>query len=308
MNHTILLWTVFNAAIIFLLVLDLKVVHRGNKESTLKAAIGWSIFWVILALVFNAGVYFFMGSGKALEFLTGYLIERALSMDNLFVFLLIFTYFNVAPQHQQRVLFLGILGALVFRAVFIIAGVTLIARFHWLLYVFGIFLIYAGVKLLFEKEKKLEPEKNPFIRLFRRFFPVADQDHSGSFFVKQAGKWLATPLCLVLVLIETSDIIFAVDSIPAVLAITQDSFIVYTSNVFAILGLRALYFVLARMLQIFTYLNYGLAAILTFVGVKMVIADLVPIPTGAALGVVCGVLSLSIAASVVFKKKTRHDK
>ncbi|MFH0921280.1 MAG: TerC family protein [Fibrobacterota bacterium] len=303
MTHTILLWTLFNLAIIVLLVIDLKVVHKGNKESTLKAAIGWSVFWVVLALLFNVGVYFFMGSEKALEFFTGYLIERALSMDNLFVFLLIFTYFNVSPQHQQRVLFLGILGALVFRAIFIIAGVTLIVKFHWLIYVFGVFLIYAGIKLLFEKEKKLEPEKNPVVRLFRHFFPVADQDHSGSFIIKQGGKWLATPLCLVLVLIETSDIIFAVDSIPAILAITQDSFIVYTSNVFAILGLRALYFVLVRMMQIFAYLNYGLAAILTFVGVKMVTADILHISTGAALGVVAGVLAVSIAASVMFPKK-----
>ncbi len=298
-----LLWGGFVAFILGMLILDLMVFQRKEHEIHIREALLWSAFWIGLSLAFNAGVYYFMDHVKALEFLTGYLIEKSLSVDNIFVFIMIFAYFHIAPKYQHKVLFWGILGALVMRAAFIMAGVALIQRLHWIIYVFGAFLVFIGIKMAFEKEKEIHPEKNPVLRLFRRFMPVTKQLHGSRFFVKESGKRMATPLLVVLIVIETSDIIFAVDSIPAILSITHDPFIVYTSNVFAILGLRALYFALAGVMQLFAYLNYGLSGILVFVGIKMLISDFYKIPTAAALGVVGGILVLAILASVLFSPK-----
>lgn len=306
--HQYLIWIGFLAFIIGLLVLDLKVLQRGHHEIKIREALLWTLFWVVLSLCFNLGVYYYMGTEKALEFLTGYLIEKSLSVDNIFVFIIIFSYFGVNPRYQHEVLFWGILGALVMRAAFIFAGITLIERLHWVIYVFGAFLVFIGVKMAFEKEKEIHPEKNPVLRLFRRLMPVA-VDYSGSkFFIRKDGMLLATPLLVVLVVIETTDLVFAVDSIPAILSITHDPFIVYTSNVFAILGLRALYFAIAGIMPLFYYLNYGLSVILVFVGVKMLIADLYKIPVSAALGVVGGVLLVSILASIAFPRKEKNGK
>ncbi|HDP81106.1 MAG TPA: TerC family protein [Spirochaetes bacterium] len=299
------LWAGFVLFILGLLVLDLKVFQRKEHEISVREALLWTGFWIALSLVFNAGVYYFEGAQPALEFLTGYLIEKSLSVDNIFVFLLIFTYFGIKPKYQHKVLFWGILGALVMRAVFILTGIALIQKLHWIIYVFGAFLVFIGIRMAFEKEKEVHPEKNPVLRLFKRFFPVTDTYEEGTFFVRRAGKLVATPLFVVVLVIETTDVVFAVDSIPAILSITLDPFIVYTSNVFAILGLRALYFAIAGIMAIFYYLHYGLSAILVFVGVKMLIADFYKIHTGVALGVVGGVLLLSILASLVFPHAPR---
>lgn len=297
----LMLWVIFSAVIAAMLTIDLGVVHRHAHVVSIREALLWSAVWITIALLFNVGLYFWRGPGPALEFLTGYLIEKSLSVDNLFVFLLIFSYFRVPAQYQHQVLFWGILGALVLRFAFIFVGVALIKQFHWILYVFGAFLIFTGVKLALEKDKEVHPERNPVLKLFRRFMPVTDRYDGGRFFVRQAGRLLATPLFIVLLVVETTDVIFAVDSIPAIFAITLDPFIVYSSNAFAILGLRALYFALAGLLRLFAHLHYGLAAILVFVGVKMLIADLYKIPIGIALGVVAGILALSILASLAFK-------
>jgi tellurite resistance protein TerC len=293
-------WIVFNLFVLAMLVLDLKVFHRDAHEVKIKEALMWSAFWIALALMFNVGIYFWRGSEDALEYLTGYLIEKSLSVDNIFVFLLIFSYFRVSAQYQHKILFWGILGALVMRAILIFAGVALIERFHWIIYVFGAFLIFTGIKLAFEKDKEIEPEKNPALLFVRRFIPVTERFEGDRFFIRRAGRLFATPLFLVLVVVETTDVIFALDSIPAILAITTDSFIVYTSNVFAILGLRALYFALAGLLQLFHYLHYGLSAILGFVGAKMLVSDIYHIPVGVALGVVGGILALSVIASMIW--------
>jgi tellurite resistance protein TerC len=286
-----------------MLIIDLKVFHRENHKITIKESLAWTFFWIVLALIFNAGLYFWRGEEKALEFLTGYLIEKSLSVDNLFVFLLIFSYFKVEDKNQHNTLFWGILGALVMRVIFIFAGVALIEKFHWIIYIFGAFLVFIGFKMAFEKEKEIHPEKNPVINFIKKIIPVTNEYSDGKFFIKQSGKWAATPLFIVLIAIETTDIIFAVDSIPAILAISTDPFIVYTSNVFAILGLRALYFALAGVINLFKYLNYGLAAVLVFVGVKMLISKFVHIPVQYALGVVAGVIAISILASIIFSKK-----
>jgi tellurite resistance protein TerC len=279
------------------------VFHRRPHEVTLKEALVWSGVWVALALLFNLGLYYWRGPEPALEFLTGYLIEKSLSVDNIFVFLLIFTYFRVPASYQHRVLFWGILGALVMRAVFIFLGISLVRRFHWVIYVFGAFLILTGVKIALEKDKEIHPERNPVLRLFRRFVPVTDDYRGSKFLVNQGGRYFATPLFIVLLIVETTDLIFAVDSIPAILAITLDPFIVYTSNVFAILGLRALYFALAGVMRLFHYLHYGLSAILVFAGAKMLLADFYKIPVGVALVVVAGVLITSVIASMAFPRK-----
>jgi tellurite resistance protein TerC len=289
-----------------MLVLDLAVFHKKPHAVTFREAAGWSVFWIALALVFNAGLWLMRGQQAGLEFLTGYLIEKSLSVDNLFVFLLVFSYFAVPARYQHGVLFWGILGALVFRFFFIIAGVELLERFHWLIYVFGAVLVLSGVKLWQEKEKKLEPEKNPLVRLFRRLMPVTTEYHDGKFFVRQAGKLAATPLFVVLLVIETTDVIFAVDSIPAILAITRDPFIVYSSNAFAILGLRALYFALSGVMQLFHHLHYGLSAILVFIGGKMIASEWVKIPTVASLVVVAAILAFSIWASLRWPAKGGH--
>jgi tellurite resistance protein TerC len=281
------------------LALDLLVLHRKAHAVSLREAAAWSCAWVSLALIFGLGVYYFRGAEKGLEFLTGYVIEWSLSVDNLFVFLVIFSYFAVPAVYQHRVLFWGILGALVLRATFIATGTALLANFHWMIYVFGGFLIFTGVKLLFAGEEKIEPEKNPAVLLVRRFMKVTPDYEGQRFFIRRQGKLWATPLFLVLVVVETTDVIFAVDSIPAIFAITLDPFIVYTSNVFAILGLRALFFLLAGVMEMFHYLRVGLSFVLCFVGAKMLIVDFYKIPIGVSLGVVGGILLLSILASML---------
>lgn len=303
MSNQILLWAVFGVFVLAMLVLDLAVFHRKAHEIKIKEALIWSAFWIFLSLLFNLGVYFWQGQEKALEFLAGYLIEKSLSIDNIFVFLLIFSYFRVPSRYQHKVLFWGILGALIMRAIFIAVGITLIQNFHFVVYIFGAFLIIAGAKMAFQKDKEIHPEKNPVIKFFRWIMPVSGGYEDGRFFIKTAGRYFATPLFIVLLMIESSDIIFAVDSIPAILSITSDPFIVYTSNVFAILGLRALYFALADIMRLFSYLNYGLSAILVFMGVKMLLADIYKIPVGIALGVIAAILLISMIASFVRPRK-----
>ena len=300
-------WIGFNLFVLAMLALDLGVFHRKSHEVRFKEAMIWTGVWVVLALSFNAAVYHWWGAQAGLEFLTGYLIEKSLSIDNVFVFLLIFSYFKVPSKYQHEVLFWGIIGALIFRAIFIAVGITLLEHFHWLVYVFGAFLVFTGVKLALEKDKEIHPERNPVLRLFRRIMPVTEQYEEGKFFVRKNGRTWATPLFVVLLVIETTDVIFAVDSIPAILAITKDPFIVYTSNVFAILGLRALYFALARIMRLFHHLHYGLAAILGFVGIKMILSDIYKIPIMVSLGFILSALALSIIASLLWPERT-NDK
>jgi tellurite resistance protein TerC len=303
MGNQIMLWVVFNIFVLAMLALDLGVFHRKAHVIRVKEALVWSALWISLALLFDLGIYFWRGPETALEFLTGYLIEKSLSVDNIFVFLLIFSYFGVPPLYQHKVLFWGILGALIMRAVFIATGVTLIEKFHWIIYVFGGFLILAGIRMALQEDRKINPERNPILRLFRRWVPVTEDYMEDRFFVKRAKRYSATPLFIVLLMIETTDVIFAVDSIPAILAITLDPFIVYTSNVFAILGLRALYFAVAGIMKLFHRLHYGLSAVLVFVGIKMLLADLYKIPVSIALSVVAGILLISVMASIFDKKK-----
>jgi len=293
-------WIGFNVFVLIMLALDLGVFHRQSKEISVKEAFLWTGFWVLLTFVFNVVVYYTQGTEKAFEFFTGYLIEKSLSVDNIFVIILIFSYFKVPSAHQHKVLFWGILGALVMRGAFIFAGVELIARFHWLIYIFGGFLIYTGIKIVTSGEMEIDPTKNPVLKLARRFFSVTEKYEGDQFFVIREGKKWATPLFLVLILIESTDLIFAVDSIPAILAISDDAFIVYTSNVFAILGLRSLYFALAGIEKYFKYLKYGVSAILIFVGVKMAIIDLYKIPIEISLAFIFIALSLATLASMIF--------
>ncbi len=266
-----------------------------------------SAFWIALALLFNAGIYFQMGPDPALKFLTGYLVEKSLSVDNLFVFLLIFADFKVAPQYQHKSLFWGILGALVMRAIFIAAGVTLLNQFHWIIYVFGAFLVFTGIRMLTQKEKEMNHAENPVLKFFKRIMPVTTEFDGGHFFIRQAGKWVATPMFVVLLVVETTDVVFAVDSIPAILAISSDPFIVFTSNVFAILGLRALYFALSGVLNLFHYLSHGLSAILVFIGVKMLISHHVKLHAGIALGVIIGILAISIFFSLIKDARAKQN-
>jgi tellurite resistance protein TerC len=303
MDSQLFLWVIFNIFVLGILALDLLVLHRKAHAVTLREAAAWSCVWVSLALIFGLGIYFFRGGEKALEFMTGYVIEWSLSVDNLFVFLVIFSYFAVPAIHQHRVLFWGILGALFLRAAFIATGSALLANFHWMIYVFGGFLIFTGIKLLCAGEEKLEPEKNPAVLLVRRFMKITPEYEGQRFFIRKDAKLWATPLFLVLVVVETTDVIFAIDSIPAIFAITLDPFIVYTSNVFAILGLRALFFLLAGVMEMFRYLRVGLSFVLCFVGAKMLIADFYKIPIGISLGVVGGILLLSILASLLKQRK-----
>jgi len=293
----IFLWIGFNVFVLALLAVDLGVFHRKAHSVSIKEATAWSIVWVSLAMIFNLGIYFTWGEQKALEFFTGYVIEKSLSVDNLFVFVMIFQYFSTPTKYQHRVLFWGILGALILRAIFIAAGSALLNQFHWMIYVFGAFLVFTGIKMLLQGDEKLKPERNPVVRLFERWVPMTREYHGQSFMIRTNGKTRATLLLLVLIVIETTDVIFAVDSIPAIFAVTQDSFIVYTSNVFAILGLRALYFMLAGVMQMFVYLKFGLSLVLCFVGAKMLLADIYKIPIGASLAVIGTVLLLSIIAS-----------
>jgi tellurite resistance protein TerC len=296
------IWLGFNLFVAAMLALDLGVFHRHAHTVKVREALSWTVVWIVLALCFNVGVYFWHGKQAALEFLAGYLIEKSLSVDNIFVFLLIFSYFKIPNQYQHTILFWGIVGALVLRAVFILAGVTLLHHFHALIYVFGGFLIFTGIRLALEKDKEIHPERNVVLRGFRKFMPVTTYLHDSKFFVREGGRLSATPLFIVLLVVETTDVIFAVDSIPAILAITKDPFIVYTSNVFAILGLRALYFALAGVMEKFHHLHYGLSAILIFVGVKMLIADWYKIPIGVSLGFIASALLLSVWASIKWPK------
>jgi len=298
--HPVLLWIGFNIFIFFLLTVDLKLINRKPHEIGIRESLLWSGVWIAISLLFNMGIYYWLGRESALQFFTGYLIEKTLSIDNLFVFLLLFTYFKVPARYQHKVLYWGILGALFMRGVLILLGAALITRFHWILYIFGLFLVITGVKMAFQDEKKeVHPERNIVVRFFKKFFSVTSGYHEEKFFVKSNGKRYGTLLLIVLIVIETTDLLFAVDSIPAIFAITQDSFIIYTSNVFAILGLRSLYFALAGIMDLFYYLRHGLSLVLTFIGLKMLFMGYVNIPIGLALGVVGTVLLIAVAASVI---------
>lgn len=309
-------WLLFIVFVLSMLALDLGVFNRKAHVVRFKEALGWTVVWISLAGLFAVlltqwghlmtGNHSKPNSELALEFITGYLIEESLSVDNLFVFLLIFRYFKVAAEHQHRVLFWGILGALVMRAIFIFAGVSLINRFHWVVYVFGAFLVYVGIKLFFQKEEDQDLSKSMIVRFFRKHLRLTDEYHGGKFSVIKNGVRYFTPLALVLLVVETTDVIFATDSIPAILAITRDVFVVFTSNVFAILGLRSLYFALAGMMRTFHLLHFGLSVILVFIGVKMLSTHWFEIPIVTALGVVVGVLAISVAASLIFPPKTPH--
>jgi tellurite resistance protein TerC len=299
----LILWIVFNVFVLGLLALDLGILHRKAHAVSIKEASIWSAVWILLALIFNLGVYLVWGQEKALEFLTGYVIEKSLSVDNLFVFLMIFQYFATPAVYQHRILFWGIVGALFMRAIFIATGAALLENFHWMIYIFGAFLIVTGIKMLLQGDEKLEPNKNPVVRLFQRCIPIINEYQGQHFFKRKDGKIHATLLMLVLVVVETTDVIFAVDSIPAIFAITRDPFIVYTSNVFAILGLRALYFMLAGVMEKFIYLKVGLSFVLCFVGAKMLIVDFYKIPIGVSLGVIGGILILSVVVSLLARRK-----
>jgi tellurite resistance protein TerC len=292
-------WWIFGVLVGTLLLLDLFVFHRKAHEIKFKEALAWTGFWVSLALLFNAFVYFRFGPQSAKEFLAGYLVEEALSVDNLFVFLVLFSYFRVPRPFQHRVLFWGILGALIMRGVFIYVGVEVVERFHWVLYVFGAFLVYTAWKLLRGGEAEADPEKNPIIGLFRRFVPMVNEYEGQRFLVQRDGKRFATPLLLVLVVIEATDVVFAVDSIPAIFILTRDPFIIYTSNIFAILGLRSLYFVLSGAMRQFHYLKYGLGLVLAFIGLKMLVSGFVHVGIGLSLSVIAILLGGSIGLSLL---------
>ncbi len=300
-----MLWAVFGIVVVTVLALDLGVLHRTPHQVRLREALVWSAVWIALALGFMVLVYLERGHATALEFLTCYLIEESLSVDNLFVFLVIFSYFRVPPQYHHKALFWGIVGAVVMRAAFIGVGVTVIQRFQWLVYALGALLVVTGIRMATHQEREIHPERNPVLRLFRQFFPVTPDYEGDRFVVRRSGRLLATPLLVVLIVIETTDVAFAIDSVPAALAITLDPFVVFTSNIFAILGLRSLYFALAGIMPMFVYLHYGLSAILVLTGVKMILAHWVRVPIGVALGTVAGVLVLSVLASVL---KTRRGR
>ncbi len=304
MTDTLWLWVGFNVFVLLMLALDLGVFHRKAHIVSFREAIGWTIAWVTLAMLFNLGVWHFAGAQKALEFTTGYVIEYSLSVDNIFVFAMLFSYFAVPPMYQHRVLFWGILGALILRAIMIVAGTVLITKFAWVIYIFGAFLIITGIKMIVKREEEIHPERNPVVRWFKKLMPVTSDYRGDKFFVRENGIRMATPLFVVLLLVEISDVIFAVDSIPAIFAVTKDPFIVYTSNVFAILGLRSLYFALAGVLDKFHYLKIGLGVVLTFVGVKMLLGHTAyKIDTLISLGVIVTVLALSIIVSLLRPKK-----
>jgi tellurite resistance protein TerC len=292
-----LLWAGFLAFVVGMLALDLGVFHKRAHAVSVKEAALWSVAWISLAALFNVGVYALFGPERALEFAAGYLLEKALAVDNIFVFVIIFSSFGVSLASQHRVLFWGVLGALLMRAVFIVVGAALIQRFHWVMYIFGALLVITGAKLLVQRAEEAHPERNPLLTLFRKWVPVTHEHAEGQFIVKRAGKRYATPLLLALVAVEVSDLVFAIDSIPAVFAVTTDPFIVFTSNIFAILGLRSLYFLIADIITRFAYLKIGLAVVLMFVGVKMLIADLIKVPILVSLGVIISVIAVSIAVS-----------
>jgi len=297
-----LVWGAFLLFVILMLALDLGVFHKKAHIVGIKEALIWSSIWIALALLFNLGVYIYYDHVKAFEFFAAYVVEKSLSVDNLFVFVMLFSYFNIEPKYQHKILFWGIIGALVMRAIFIFAGLALISSFHWIIYIFGVFLIFTGAKMFFQKYHAPNPEGNILVKYFKKIFPVTEKMHDGKFFVKIDSKTFATPMFVALLIVEFSDLIFAVDSIPAVLAISQDSFIVFTSNVFAILGLRALYFALAGIIKYFYYIRYSLAIILVFIGIKMMITDFYKIPVIYSLLFILLVLSLSILLSLIIKR------
>jgi TerC family integral membrane protein len=303
--NQLLFWILFNLFVLGMLTLDLGFLQKPGHTVKFREALTWSLLWIGLAGAFAVQVYYRYGHATAVEFVTGYVIELSLSVDNLFIFLLIFRYFRVALEHQHKVLFWGIVGALVMRGIFIIVGIGLIQRFHWITYIFGVLLVYSGIKLFGQHAVGIEPENNPVLRLFRRWVPMTE-NYEGDRFVVRRARLYATPLLAVLVLVETTDVLFATDSIPAVLAITLKPFIVYTSNVFAVLGLRSMYFLLAGMMELFHYLHYGLAAILIFVGAKMLVSNYYPLPTWIALGVVAGVLLISVLASLLHPQSQKQ--
>jgi tellurite resistance protein TerC len=305
---SIWVWIGFSVFVTVLLILDLTVFHRKAHVVSLKEAAGWYVIWVSLAVFFYLGIFMWLGADKATEFLTGYVIEVSLSVDNVFVWLIIFSTFAVPNQYQHRVLFLGILGAIVLRGLFIATGVTLLNMFGWLIFVFGAFLIFTGLKLAFRKKEELDPEKNIVLRLARRFIPVTEGYEGQKFFVRRNGVLMATPLFMVLIVVEATDLVFAVDSVPAILAISRDPFIVWTSNVFAILGLRALFFLVAGVLRYFRYLDYGLSAVLCFVGMKMVVSDFYHVPTAISLGTVAGILSVTMLVSYLAARRELGSK
>jgi tellurite resistance protein TerC len=291
-------WAAVIAFIVGMLLVDLLVFHRDAHEVSTREAASWSIVWIGLSLAFGAVIWLTMGGTSAGEYLGGYLIEKSLSVDNIFVFALIFGYFSVPAALQHRVLFWGVFGALVFRAIFIALGSTLLSNFHWTIYVFGAFLVFTGLRMAFHKDTDIHPEHNPMLRLLRRAMPMTNDYRGQHFVVREAAKWVATPLLAVLVVVETTDIVFAVDSIPAIFAVTDDAFLVFTSNAFAILGLRALYFLLAGMIGRFTYLKVGLAAVLVFVGAKMLLTDVWHIPIYASLLAIVVMLGISVLVSL----------
>lgn len=304
MTGSVWLWVGFNVFVLVMLALDLGVFHRKAHVVSIRESLIWTVVWIALSLAFNAGVWHYAGSEKALEFFTGYLIEKSLSVDNVFVFALLFSYFAVPPLYQHKVLFWGILGALIMRAIMIVLGAALIAKFAWVIYVFGGFLILTGIKMIVKREEKIHPERNPVVRWFKRLMPVTPDYRGDRFFVRENGIRMATPLFVVLLLVEFSDLIFAVDSIPAIFAVTTDPFIVYTSNVFAILGLRSLYFALAGVMDKFHYLKIGLGLVLTFVGVKMILAHTAwKIDTLFSLGVIALILAASVVLSLLRPKR-----
>ncbi len=316
MTDTLWLWIGFNVFVLFMLALDLGVFHRKAHVVTFKESMAWTAIWVTLALIFKIGIYNYMGPQKGHEFFTGYVIEKSLSVDNVFVFALLFSYFAVPALYQHKVLFWGILGALLMRAIMIFLGAALIERFTWIIYVFGAFLILTGIKMIVKRDEEMHPERNPLVRWFKKLMPVTNDYRGDKFFVRENGVRMATPLFVVLLLVEFSDLIFAVDSIPAIFAVTKDPFIVYTSNVFAILGLRSLYFVLAGAIQYFRYLKYGLAIVLAFVGVKMLIDphDHAPqwfqakIPTNLSLLIVVGIIVAAVLISVAAARREAKEK
>ena len=315
MEITYVHWIGFITFILIMLLLDLGVFHKKDTTLSVKSAIYWSVFWISLALLFNVGIYFLIDKTKALEFFTAYVLEKSLSVDNLFVFILIFGYFNVESQYQHRILFWGILGAIVMRAIFIFAGVALIENFSWIMYIFGGFLVYTGIHMLFEKKEKedFNPNNNLIIRAFKKIVPVTDENSEHKFFLRKGNVLHATPFFITLLFIEASDLVFAVDSIPAVLSVSKDIFIVFTSNIFAILGLRSLYFALNGIMDYFHYLKYALAGILSFIGLKMCVNELSHemgysfyISNYVSLGVILSLLTISIVLSILFKKKKEN--
>ena len=303
-------WILFYVLVLVMLVIDLKSFGRkGQHEVSVSEALKMTAVWIVVSLIFCGGIWLYEGDEKAMEFLAGYLIEKSLSMDNLFVFLMLFSFFGVQRKYQHEVLFWGIFGALVLRSIFIFAGTAIINQFEWILGVFGVFLIYTGIKMFgHQDDENVDPSKNIFVKLFKKFFPVTDQMHDDKFFITENGKRLATPLFIALLVIETTDVAFAVDSIPAVFSVSRDPFIVLTSNVFAILGLRALYFALAAVAKYFTYLKYGLGIILSFVGIKMLLEVIwhIEVPTPLSLVFIFGILVLSMGLSYIISKHQSH--